>query len=71
MDATVERVTGFVVIDTMVASAILVGNRRPAEKNLLRRFERHIRGKSLVLSFATVTEMRYGALKAGWRPARI
>ena len=58
------------VADTQLVSAILVGRRRNREAGLLDRYASHIRGKSLVLSFATVCELRYGCLKAGWAPAR-
>lgn len=58
------------VADTVIVSAILVGPQRPREAELLQRYDIHLRGKSLVLSFATVAELRYGALKGGWSPAR-
>ncbi len=58
------------VADTQLVSAILVGRRRNREAGLLDRYASHIRGKSLVRSFATVCELRYGCLKAGWAPAR-
>jgi predicted nucleic acid-binding protein len=61
----------FTVIDTMIASAVLVGGRRPREADLLRRCDPYIVGRSLVLSFASVAELRYGALKAGWHSARL
>jgi len=58
------------VVDTHIVSAILVGTQRRSEAELLRRYDVHIRGRSLVLSFATVSELRYGSLKGGWGPAR-
>ena len=58
------------VADTQMVSAILVGRHRDREAALLERYGDHLRGKSLVLSFATVCELRYGAMKAGWAPAR-
>jgi tRNA(fMet)-specific endonuclease VapC len=58
------------VVDTMIASAILFGKRRSRETELLDRFEACLRGKSIVLSFATVSELRYGSLKGGWGDAR-
>ncbi len=58
------------VADTHMVSAILVGRNRDREAKLLERYAAHLRGKSLVLSFATVCELRYGGLKAGWAPAR-
>jgi predicted nucleic acid-binding protein len=61
----------FVVVDTMVASAILVGSRRPREAELLRQFNQYILGRSLILSFATVAELRYGALWTRMQPARV
>jgi tRNA(fMet)-specific endonuclease VapC len=58
------------VVDTVIVSAILVGTQRAREAELLRRYDIHLRGKSLVLSFATVSELRYGSLKGGWSDAR-
>lgn len=55
-----------IVVDTMLASAVLVGNKRPKERALLSRYSTHLRGRSLVLSFTTVAELRYGARKDGW-----
>jgi len=51
------------VADTVIVSAILVGAQRAREAELLRRYDVHLRGRSLVLSFATVYELRYGSLK--------
>lgn len=58
------------VADTQLVSAILVGRHRDREAGLLERYAAHLRGKSLVMSFAPVCELRYGGLKAGWAPAR-
>lgn len=58
------------VVDTQLVSAILVGRHRDREAALLERYSDHLRGKSLVLSFATVCELRYGGVKAGWASAR-
>ena len=58
------------VADTVIVSAILVGAQRAREAELLRRYDVHLRGRSLVLSFATVCELRYGSLKGEWTPAR-
>lgn len=58
------------VVDTGIVSAILVGKQRRRETELLDRYDIHLRGRSLVLSFATVSELRYGALKANWGPLR-
>lgn len=58
------------VADTVIVSAILVGAQRAREAELLKRYDIHLRGKSLVLSFATVAELRYGALKGGFSPSR-
>jgi tRNA(fMet)-specific endonuclease VapC len=60
----------FAVADTVIVSALLVGSQRPREAEFLKRYDVHLRGKSLILSFATVAELRYGALKGGWSPAR-
>ena len=58
------------VADTHIVSAILFGQRRPKQTELLKRYSVHLRGKSLVLSFATVCELRYGGLREGWPDAR-
>lgn len=58
------------VVDTGIVSAILVGRKRPRETALLSRYDGFLRGRSLVLSFATVSELRFGALNAGWEPGR-
>jgi predicted nucleic acid-binding protein len=71
-DQVSERAsTSFAVVDTMIASAILVGNRHPKAADLLHRYQEHLRGMSIVLSFASVCELRYGAMKGQWGPARI
>jgi predicted nucleic acid-binding protein len=59
------------VVDTMLVSAILVGRRRKWAADLLGRYEAHLRGISIVLSFATVSELRYGSLKAGMGVSRM
>lgn len=56
-----------VVVDTMVVSAMVNAHRDPAAAVGYRRL---IDGRSVVISFATVTEMRYGALKADWGELR-
>lgn len=56
-----------VVVDTMVLSALLNADRRPERAAT---YESLIAGRSVVISFATVTEVRYGALKAGWGELR-
>jgi len=58
------------VADTVIVSAILVGAQRAREAELLKRYDIHLRGKSLVLSFATVAELRYGAFKGPWSESR-
>ena len=58
------------VVDTGIVSAILVGNQRQREAEVLSRYDTHLRGISLVLSFATVSELRYGRLKGEWSAAR-
>jgi len=60
-----------VVIDTMIASATLVGPNKDWAVDLLSRYDEYLRGKSFVLSFATVSELRYGSLKGGLGPKRI
>lgn len=55
------------VVDTMAVSALVNATRQPepaAEYSAL------IAGRPIVISFATVTELRYGASKAGWGQLR-
>ena len=56
-----------VVVDTMVVSALVNAHRDRAPAA---RFRDKIADRPIVVSFATVTEMRYGALKAGWGELR-
>jgi len=56
-----------VVADTMAISAIVNADRDPAVAAAYRAL---IAGRPVVVSFVTVTEMRYGALKAGWGQLR-
>lgn len=56
-----------VVVDTMVVSAMVNVHRDPAPAEAYRNL---IAGRSVVISFVTVTEMRYGAVKAGWGELR-
>lgn len=51
----------------MVVSALVTEGRDPAPAA---EFRRLIDGRSVVVSFVTVTEMRYGALKANWGELR-
>jgi predicted nucleic acid-binding protein len=52
-----------VVIDTMIASRLLTAQR---SHPLIVRYRLYLRGRNIVLSFATVAELRYGAYKANW-----
>lgn len=54
-----------VVIDTMIAGSMFSRKPMPAK------YESHVQGRPLVVSFVTVAELRYGALKANWGPARL
>lgn len=56
-----------VVIDTMVVSAIVNAVRQPG---VAAEYRALIADRPTLVSFATVTEMRYGALKAGWGELR-
>lgn len=56
-----------VVVDTMVMSAVVNATRRP---NLASAYRSLIGGRPVLISFATVTELRYGAVKAGWGELR-
>jgi tRNA(fMet)-specific endonuclease VapC len=52
------------VLDTTVASLLL------DRHSLLNAYRPFLEGASLILSFQTVAEMRFGALKAGWGEKR-
>ena len=56
-----------VVVDTMVVSSLLNAARVPAPAVAYRSL---IAERAVVVSFATVTELRYGALRAGWGELR-
>jgi len=57
---------GAIVIDTDVFSADLVPRSRLAE-----RYAPIITGRSAFISFQTVAELRYGAIRRGWGEARM
>ena len=57
-----DRSESVVVIDTMVVSALVNATRDPAPASAYRAL---IANRHIVVSFASVTELRYGALKAG------
>ena len=56
-----------VVVDTMVLSALVNAGR---DTGAAERCRSAIDGRSVVVSFVTVTEMRFGAIKAGWGEMR-
>ncbi len=56
-----------VVVDTMVVSALVNAGR---DSDAAGRYRAVIDGRSVVVSFVTVTEMRFGAIKAGWGEIR-
>jgi predicted nucleic acid-binding protein len=56
-----------VVVDTMVVSALVNAGRDP---DAVARYRSVIDGRSVVVSFVTVTELRFGAIKAGWGEIR-
>jgi tRNA(fMet)-specific endonuclease VapC len=56
-----------VVVDTMVVSALVNAGRNPGDAA---RYRSAIDGRTVVVSFVTVTEMRFGAIKAGWGEIR-
>lgn len=57
-----NRVTSAVVVDTMAVSALVNATRQPEPAS---EYSALIAGRPIVISFATVTELRYGAPKAG------
>ena len=56
-----------VVVDTMVVSALVHAGRDPSAAA---RSRGTIGDRPVVVSFVTVTEMRFGAIKAGWGEVR-
>ncbi len=56
-----------VVVDTMVVSSIVQASRNPSRAASYRAL---IGARPIVISCVTVTELRYGALKAGWGELR-
>jgi len=56
-----------VVLDTMAVSALMNPDRWSAEAVAYRDL---IGPRAILVSFVTVTELRYGALKAGWGELR-
>ena len=56
-----------VVADTMVVSALLNARRNP---DAAAQYRSVIDGRPVVVSFVTVTEMRFGAINAGWGEIR-
>lgn len=52
-----------VVLDTMAMSAIVNESKKPGKSLDVRNA---IGDRSVVLSFVTVTELRFGAINAGW-----
>ena len=56
-----------VVADTMVVSALINESQRPQPA---KRYLEVIAGRRIIVSFSTVTEMRFGAIKAGWGELR-
>ena len=64
---TAAEQSDVVVADTMVISAIIDAHRNPDRAVA---YEALIAGRPAVVSFVTVTELRYGALRAGWGDLR-
>ena len=56
-----------VVVDTGVFSASLSRKR----KSIAAIYEKHIAGREIVIAYQTVSEMRFGALVAGWGESRL
>lgn len=56
-----------VVIDTMVVSSMINAARDPATASEYRSL---IADRPIIISFMTVTELRYGAIRAGWGELR-
>lgn len=60
---TDRAVSAAVVLDTMVVTALINENRDPERAA---RYVELINGRPRLISFVTVSELRYGAFKAGW-----
>jgi predicted nucleic acid-binding protein len=56
-----------VVVDTMAVSALVNEHRDP---DTAREYRHIVSDRPVLVSFVTVAEMRYGALKAGWGELR-
>ena len=56
-----------VVVDTMVVSALVNASRDPGAAASYREA---IGGRTVLVSFVTITEMRFGAIRAGWGEIR-
>jgi tRNA(fMet)-specific endonuclease VapC len=56
-----------VIVDTMAVSALVNEHRDP---DTAREYRQIVADRPVLISFVTVTEMRYGALKAGWGELR-
>ena len=56
-----------VVVDTTVVSALVNARRNPGTADSYRGV---IGDRPILVSFVTITELRYGALKAGWGELR-
>lgn len=61
--------SGPLVVDTSVYSAFLA--RKGSSNPIVKLYEPHLRGRTLILSFQTVAELRFGAQKAGWGAHRL
>ncbi len=57
------RAARAVVVDTMAVSALMNASRNPERAAAYRRA---INDDSILVSFVTITELRFGALRAGW-----
>ncbi len=57
-----------VVVDTMVASALVNARFDPTRAEPFRKV---IGERRIIISFATATELRFGAIKAGWGQLRM
>lgn len=57
---------GPIVVDTDVFSSLLA-----PDSELARRYDPLLVGRPALISFQTVAELRFGALRRGWGPARL
>jgi predicted nucleic acid-binding protein len=64
---------GLLILDTNVVSYLMRGSTQTGglAASLAAKYEPHLRGHTLAISFMTVGELFEGAYRKGWAPARL